>query len=151
MKLFLERLISNDDETIGMLAVDGNHYCFTLEDEYRDEKVMHETRIPEGTYDIIIRNSGGMNERYKKRFGSNHKGMIWLQNVENFEWIYIHVGNDDDATSGCILVGTGAKTPIGARWTITNSVDAYVPLAQLIYHAIDNGERVQIEIVDGDR
>ena len=31
--------------------------------------------------------------------------MIWLQNVPNYEWVYIHAGVSKKDTRGCPLVG----------------------------------------------
>ena len=39
------------DATNGMLFIDGMFECYTLEDQYQAVKVMHETCIPEGTYE----------------------------------------------------------------------------------------------------
>ncbi len=151
MKLELNRFISSEDETLGHLSIDGQHFCFILEDEYREIKLANETRIPAGTYKIIVRNSGGMNKRYREKYKSKHKGMLWLQNVPGFEWVYIHVGNTDEHTSGCLLTGYGCRTPLAGPWSVINSTDAYLTLATAIYTAIDNEERVIIEITDGDR
>ena len=52
MKLEVLRFSSQKRDTLGLLfdITDGRRFlCFTLEDEDRDEKVMHETRIPAGT------------------------------------------------------------------------------------------------------
>ncbi len=86
--------------------VQVRHLCYTLEDEFRVKKVSKETRIPAGTYELKLRTEGPLNERYKTRFHDIHEGMIWLQNVPEFEYIYLHCGNDDDDTDGCILVGS---------------------------------------------
>ena len=82
------------------------HLCYTLEDEFRVKKVSGETRIPAGTYELKLRTEGPLNSRYAVRFNDIHEGMIWLQDVPNFNWIYLHSGNDDDDTVGCILVGS---------------------------------------------
>ena len=52
MKLQVVRFQFGKDATNGMLFIDGEFECYTLEDEYRDVKVMGETCIPEGTYDV---------------------------------------------------------------------------------------------------
>lgn len=150
MELLLRRVASDPDSTLGIMYVDGSEFCFTLEDEHRDVKVMHETRIPAGRYEIKVRNEGGMNERYKSKFGSKHKGMLWLQDVPNFKWIYIHVGNTEDHTSGCILTGFGCSIKPYGKWRTVESTDAYLMLASLIYEAIDNDEQVFIRIQDED-
>ena len=55
MKLHVMRFSSQKDSTLGLLFDESNgkreFLCYTLEDEYRENKVMHETRIPAGTYD----------------------------------------------------------------------------------------------------
>ena len=90
MKLQVIRTQFGQDATNGMLFVDGLFECYTLEDQYQEVKVMHETCIPEGTYDIKFRTVGGFHSRYTERYGAMHKGMLWLQDVPGFEYILIH-------------------------------------------------------------
>ena len=74
MKLDVVRTQFGADATNGMLFIDGVFECYTLEDEYRDVKVMHETCIPEGEYEIKLRTEGGFHNRYLKRYGADfHK------------------------------------------------------------------------------
>ena len=70
MKLTVVRTQFGTDATNGMLFIDGIFECYTLEDQYQAVKVMHETCIPEGTYDIKFRTVGGFHEKYKKRYGN---------------------------------------------------------------------------------
>ena len=105
MKLTVVRTQFGTDATNGMLFIDGIFECYTLEDQYQAVKVMHETCIPEGTYDIKFRTVGGFHEKYKKRYGNDHYGMLHLQDVPNFTYILIHAGNTDEHTSGCLIVG----------------------------------------------
>jgi hypothetical protein len=149
MRLRLYRNIQDAQATIGTLHVEGEPFCFTLEDEKREIKVADETRIPSGEYEIKIRNEGGMNKRYQEKFGIlKHRGMLHLQDVPNFEWIYIHIGNTENHTSGCILVGFGSNIMPFSPWKVTQSTDAYCMLAEMIYKAIDDGESVHIEVID---
>ena len=64
-----------------------------LEDQYQAVKVMHETCIPEGTYDIKFRKTGGFHAKYSERYKNAHYGMLHLQDVPNFTYILIHAGN----------------------------------------------------------
>lgn len=123
--------------------MDGRFECFALEDERRDIKVAGETRIPPGLYQIKLRPAGGMHERYKARFDDHH-GMLWLQNVPGFEWVYIHIGNTDDETAGCILVGDQAF----ANLMLGQSVAAYRRVYRRCSLALLAGENVEILIED---
>lgn len=143
--LTLERLASDGDATIGLLKIDGQPECFTLEDERRDVKIAGETRIPAGVYPIKSRDAGGLVQRYKKRF-SWQRGMLWLQMVPGFQWIYIHIGNDDGDTAGCILVGAGADLD---GMTIGASAKAYARLYEKLIDAAETGQ-LTIEIIDRD-
>ena len=72
MKLRVIRFSSEKDSTNGLLfdVTDGVRFlCYTLEDEYRpmEEKIITETRIPEGIYRITLRTVGGIHNKYKKR------------------------------------------------------------------------------------
>ena len=69
MKLQVLRFNSKSDSTNGLLFDITNEIkflCYTLEDERREEKVMSETRIPAGVYNIRLRTVGGTHTRYSK-------------------------------------------------------------------------------------
>ena len=144
MDLQLIRYNSASDYTDGLLFIDGKFECYTLEDEYRTDKVYGETRIPDGTYFIELRTEGGFHNRYLKKFGSEfHKGMLWVKDVPNFEYILIHIGNTDEDTAGCILVGSTAdkdKNFIGA------SGAAYKDLYPKVANALLEKEGVTLTI-----
>lgn len=152
MKLTMMRLISTTDETIGVLMIDNVFECFTLEDEYRPEKLVGETRIPDGFYYLSKRMHGGFYERYKARFGSDfHKYMIEVEDVNGFTDILFHCGNTDDDTSGCILVGDVADINRGLPgMSIGRSADAYRRVYQKVSKALDAGEKVVLTIIDRD-
>ena len=127
------------------MFVDKLFHCFTCEDEHRDIKISGETRISAGTYEINLRDEGGMTKRYAKKFDF-HQGMLWLQDVPGFQFIYIHIGNNEKNTAGCILVGLGASCRNGN--TVQDSTLAYTDLYLMVTEAMNGGERVFIEILD---
>ncbi|NOQ31776.1 MAG: hypothetical protein GQ570_11700 [Helicobacteraceae bacterium] len=146
MQLILKRFMSDDKGTIGTFHIDNEPKCFTMEDAYHETKIYGKTRIPMGNYEVKLRDAGGMTQRYAKRY-SNHKGMLWLQNVPNFEWVYIHTGNTDEDTDGCILLGEVANLNINNKM-VQESRDAYVPIYEMISGAILNGIKVNILVID---
>ena len=148
MDLTLYRFSPQSDDTLGLLFIDDEFSCFTLEDEYRDVKVPGETRIPAGEYSILLRTEGGLQKKYRKRFARIHAGMLWLQDVPGFKWIYIHCGNRDEHTDGCILVGDSSQQNITEDGFIGGSASAYRRIYPLIADAILSGETVTITIKD---
>lgn len=148
MKLKLIRYSSGLESTLGLLFVDDEFSCYTLEDQANARKIMHETRIPAGSYKITLRTEGGFHANYLKKFKNIHKGMLWIRNVPGFEYILIHVGNTDLDSSGCILVGDSATQNITGRGSIASSVNAYIRFYPIVAAALISGEDVTIEIVD---
>ncbi len=150
MHLQLLRFSSQADSTLGALFLDGVFQCFTLEDEQRNKKVYGETRIPAGRYSIQLKIHGGFHERYGQRFIAFHKGMLWLRNVYNFDNILIHIGNKDDDTAGCILVGdTCHSNSGGGKGFIGESTNAYKRIYPKIANYLDSGAGpVFIQIID---
>ena len=146
MKLQVVRTQFGKDATNGMLFINGIFECFTLEDQYQAVKVMHETCIPEGTYDIKFRTVGGFHEKYKKRYGNDHYGMLHLQDVPNFTYILIHAGNTDEHTSGCLIVGeTQQDLDISDDGFIGHSGKAYLKLYNKVAKQLLQGKDVTIE------
>lgn len=147
MLITVERIKSNDDATLSIVSINGKFECFGLEDEYRDDKVAGETRIPAGIYDVKLRTVGGFHTRYSSKFPW-HEGMLHVQNVPDFEYILIHIGNTEKDTAGCLLVGTGAYS--GTDLTIQSSTDAYRKLYEKVLSAAKSGD-LKIEYIDSDR
>jgi len=147
MKLDVVRTQFGKDATNGMLFVDGVFECFTLEDEVRDIKVMSETAIPLGEYEIKFRNVGGFDTKYKARYGSTfHKGMLELQDVPNFKYILIHTGNSDQHTAGCLLIGeTQQDLDKGKDGFVGGSGDAYKKFYPKVRDALIAKEKVTIK------
>jgi len=155
MDLEVLRFSSQKDSTNGLLFdVTGGKrkfLCYTLEDEHRDDKVKGETRVPAGTYKITLRTTGGFHARYEKKYGSMHKGMLWVREVPNFEYILIHTGNTDEHTAGCLLVGNSQQANFGSSdGFIGSSGDAYKRIYPPIAAALEEGEEVSITYTDFD-
>jgi len=153
MKLQVLRFSSESDSTNGLLldVTDGiNFLAYTLEDEYRKKKRSKETRIPAGTYEIKLRNEGGFNQRYSKKYSRIHRGMLHIIDVPGFEYILIHVGNSDEHTAGCLLVGDSQENnQINKNGFIGSSGNAYKRIYPSIAEAVEN-EGVTIEYIDLD-
>ena len=159
MELMVKRLASGPDATIGglyLVHMDSGWQellCFTLEDEYRTQKVMGETRIPGGRYQLKLRKAGGHHKRYKEKFAAIHKGMIWVRakdgkgEVPGIKWILWHIGNTDDDTAGCLLLG---DSPSIRSWAISRSTDMYKRVYPVVADAIASGEKVFVTYHDAD-
>lgn len=145
MNLDVIRFQFGSDATNSLLFINGEFECYGLEDEYREVKVMHETCIPEGKYEIKFRNIGGFHTKYAAKYGSKHHGMLWLQNVPGFEFILIHSGNTDEHTSGCYILGeTQQDLDRSKDGFVGNSGDAYVKAYDKVSSALIRGEQVFI-------
>lgn len=102
MELIVRRSWPSKFATVGVLFVDGEMECFTLEDVVREVKgqpvaswkVQDRTAIPEGRYPVTV--------DYSAHFGCD---MAHVLNVPGFEGIRIHWGNKAADTDGCVLLG----------------------------------------------
>lgn len=95
----IKRFAFKETYTIGRLYVDGVYICDTIEDKVRvlnsaKDKVYGETAIPAGEYKADL--------YFSRKFGYT---VVRLFNVPYFEGIYIHKGNTEKDSLGCIIVG----------------------------------------------
>ena len=146
MKLEVVRHQFGTDATNGMLFINGIFECYTLEDQYQAVKVMHETCIPEGTYDINFRKTGGFHAKYSERYKNAHYGMLHIQDVPNFTYILIHTGNTDEHTSGCLIVGeTQQDLEVSKDGFIGSSAVAYKKMYRKVAGELLQGKPVSIK------
>ena len=130
MEMTLKRRPSDPKRTHGDLFIGDQWQCYTLEDVVREKKILGETAIPAGRYEVIINQS----TRFKRQ-------LPLLLKVPNFVGVRIHSGNTEVDTEGCILVGQGREVT-----RITNSRDALEDLMTEIEGAIQSGEEVWITV-----
>jgi hypothetical protein len=149
VKIKVDRFVSDQDTTVSRVYVDGGFVCFGLEDEYRVQKLVDETRIPKGVYKVGLRTAGKHHVQYKAQFPDIHRGMLHILNVPNFEFILVHCGNTQADTSGCLLVGTGSATEPG-NMSISSSRVAYRKFYPMVAGAAAGGN-LTIEFQDNDR
>lgn len=150
MEIKIVRYSFGEHDTLGLMFINDKFECYTLEDQVREdgEKVMHETAIPKGEYDIKFRTVGGFHNRYYTRYGADfHKGMLELQDVPNFKYILLHCGNEHRHSSGCILLGDSAKQNVSDEGFIGGSRNAYTRVYPIIRDALLNGEKVKLNII----
>jgi hypothetical protein len=141
------RYSSKDEYTLSSFIINDNPFCVVLEDEHRDKKVMHETRIPAGEYMLGIRKElTEMTQRYRKKFDW-FKFHIEILNVKNFSGIYIHIGNTDKDTSGCLLLG---QRPFGftEKNKILESTITFKKFYDWAYSKLEKGQEIKLIIKD---
>lgn len=149
MQITVLRTYDNHDSTVGKLYINGLLTCGTLEDTYRHDKVHGRTRIPAGTYKIELRKEGRLYKKYQTKHGLN--GMLWLRNVPNYEYVYIHIGNDDEDTLGCILVGSLIEEKIKDNKSFLRVLDSTQTFKRLwvrINAELEMDQPVFISIID---
>ena len=153
MNLEMMRYGFGFDSTLGRLYLSGDERvfeCFTLEDERRTEKVAGETCIPPGSYDVKLRHGSPKFAHFDERWDW-HRGMLWLQDVPDFTYVYIHPGNSDDDTDGCLLVGTVPVVLPSGEFEVSRSREAYRRLYRKVYAELDAGGPVTIHVMEDVR
>lgn len=151
MILLLKRIAKRATYTIGKLYIDGQYFCDVIEDRDRDlyasmpldelkrKKVMNETAIPRGCYQITYTVSPKFRN---KVWAQALKGELpLLLKVPGFDGIRIHPGTDEDSTSGCLIVGQNKV--VGK---VINSQATYAKLNEILYPAFKAGEKIFIQV-----
>ena len=144
MKIRVKRIFRGPEYTIGHLYVNDVYVCDTLEDrdrglDYRmslskikSKKVPGKTAIPTGIYKLTL-------DVKSPKFGSKafYKEVCdgylpRLMGVPGYEGVLIHVGNNQNDTDGCILVGLNKVKGqvIDSRQIFRKLWDSYFKIAK---------------------
>ncbi len=128
MRTKILRVAEGKQSTLSHLYIDDVFQCYLLEDKIRNVKIPKQTAIPTGNYTLRLNTWGGMNAEYRQKFPKLHKGMIEINGLPNFSFVYIHIGNTYRQTAGCPLCGFGFEM-VNGDFQVLRSKDAY----QMIY------------------
>jgi hypothetical protein len=110
MIVSIDRISTGDHGTFGVLSVDKQPVCVTLEDQWLNNK-RGVSCIPEGVYVCY------------KHSGTKFKNVWEVRGVKDRTAILIHQGNTNTDTSGCILVGR-MFAKFGQKHGVGRSVEA---------------------------
>lgn len=105
MELKLIRNTFTHNTTIGKLYIDGEFFCYTLEDTARDEgiKIKGKTSIPRGVYKVKLSKSHRFKRTMPMIYTESNGYELKAKGI-SFKGIRIHGGNTHKNTEGCILV-----------------------------------------------
>lgn len=142
MNFILQRFSDNRTSTMGILLkevydqVSGNRPLFqgyVLEDEFRPSKVSGETRIPAGKYTVDVQKSDTPKTLAYRAKYPWFKQHLEVKNVPGFVGIYIHIGNTDADTDGCLLLGDNADNNVVGPGSISNSTACFRRFYESVY------------------
>lgn len=156
MKVLILRDPSEKDWTTSEFFFDEKKMGVGIEDERRSVKVKGETCIPEGVYEMGLRDSPKFSYSYfrddegnlidnksrttielQKKYHTAHE-MIWVKDVPKFEYVLFHWGNTDDDTDGCYIVGSKFGE-IDKQKAVLASRDKYKEIYPILFKAIKKG------------
>lgn len=152
MRLKVKRIYKGEYYTIGKLYIDDQYFCDTIEDKDRQlddgmsepliksMKVYGQTAIPTGTYIIDMNTTS---PKFKDRTWAKPYGgkLPRLIGVKGFEGILIHVGNTQQDSLGCILIGYNK-----IKGKVINSTACFQKLMPILLKAHLAGEVITIKV-----
>ncbi len=158
-KITVLRSPSKQDWTLSTFYFDGAKKGVGVEDEKREIKKHGETRIPNNIYNVSLRISPKFSKEYYRddegnlilskdrktpeqiaRYNTAHE-MIWVLNVDGFEFILWHWGNTDKDTDGCYIVGSVFGSSNG-REGVLNSRKKYTEIYPIIWRSIRDALKI---------
>lgn len=134
MRILVKRRFFGENYTIGSMFLNGEYFCDTIEDKYKDlslePKVDGETAIPFGNYNVVL----SFSSKFKR-------ALPRLMDVPFFEGILIRSGNSEEKWSGCIIVGDNR-----VKGAVVYSRIREDELMRRLNLADERGESITIEI-----
>ena len=144
MKIKVKRIFRGPEYTIGHLYVNDVYVCDTLEDRDRGldyrmslskikaKKIAGKTAIPTGTYRMTldVRSPKFGSKAFYKEVCDGY--LPRLIGVPGYEGVLVHVGNTQNDTDGCILVGYNKVKGqvIDSRNAFKKLWDSYLKIAK---------------------
>jgi hypothetical protein len=154
MNFLLQRFSDNGQSTLDLWFNKDTKrfYMFGLEDQHREIKVKGDTRISAGLYDLEIHEvATPLTLKHRTVYGPWFEFHIEVMRVPNFTSVYVHAGNDELHTEGCLLGGDSVlNNMIQAKNQLLSSMAAIKRFYQDVYPRLKAGEKCTLEIRDED-
>ena len=96
----IKRYSLGTKDILGKLYIDGKFCCYTLEDAKVGQHVLA------GSYELALREKGGLHATYAYKYNDMHHGVLHLTGGPKGKFPFIRTGNHRADTGGGIIVGT---------------------------------------------
>ena len=161
MKFTLQRLYHTDslaegDYTCGFLTNEEQTFrSFVLEDGPNAVKIKGETRIPAGFYELaLMKADTPLTIKHRAAYKDlpwfkAHPGWFHIEvtKIPNYSGVYVHSGNDDAHTLGCLLPAYLFDMSLKDKQS-GKSMLAVNDFYAVTYPVLDGGGKAFIEIRD---
>ena len=148
LQISIQRYSFGQADTLGRLLINGRFCCFTLEGVSAQSAGKDLQCIPAGKYPLALRKTGGKHATYYFRHQGIHKGMLWIQQVPEFEYAQIHEGNSFTDVPGSIIVGEQPlrENQLEEKRELWYSEHAYLEIYPLIANHLSEGGKAVLSI-----
>lgn len=148
METSISRFSDAHGSTVGIFRINGKFACYSLEDGWTVVKIPGQSRINAGRYPIRYRQEvTPLTTKYRQMYPW-FKWHLEICDVVDYKNVYLHIGNDNGHTDGCVLLGDSINNNQNGPGFLGNSTRAFQRVYELICEALDRGEQVWITIRD---
>jgi hypothetical protein len=132
MKVRIDRDICATEVTLGKLFIDGEEFCFVLEEPWRNNEP-NVSCIPTGVYDVV--------REWSNKFQME---LFEIKDVPGRSESKFHTGNTVDDTAGCPLLGE-SRDPSGTILGKPAVLESREAFARFMLH-MSGTDKFQLEI-----
>ena len=157
LNFLIQRYSDNGKSSQGLLfnkAVPHLLFCHVLEDEFREVKVLGETRIDAGLFELKIRKEDSpLTIEHRKQYNEGFDKPWFFYHIEitglpRHKFCYFHAGNKETHTDGCPLLNDTANNNSIEAGDMSRSRQATKRFYDLVYPHLLAGGRAFVEIRD---
>lgn len=135
--ILLQRYSGNDESTLGLLFINGQFECYTIEkpDKHNQKRI---SRVPEGVYPLRYRKElTELTQGYRNKY-YRFTWHLEVQEVPYRDYIYLHIANSADDVDGCIGLADGVNNNEIEKGRLYPSAQAFERVYKKISGILDN-------------
>ena len=143
----LHRFMDDGETTLGILFVNQQLICYTLEESMQSSGIKLPYRIPAGTYAFNFdKRETPLTAIYSQQYPwfTYH---LEIKEVPRFDTVYLYLGDPDNAHKGCVQIADSLSVASLSN-NLADSIKAYQRLYEKLNELMNDGEKLCITIHD---
>lgn len=143
----LHRFMNDGETTLGMLFVNQQLICYTLEAGKQASNTHLPFRIPAGTYVFgFHKTETPLTTIYRQQYNwfSSH---LVIQDVPGFDTVFLYLGEPENRHQGCVQIADSLNNESLSN-SLADSIKAYQRLYEKVTEITNKGEQLHISVYD---